>query len=495
MPRIPDDIMGGGPRSSLRVVPVEPQSSGLREFGDSLRRVGQHLMDREDRFNYARAQSEFLKRQDEIMRSITDREYQTYESRYSEAIKGALAETQQTIVSRSDRQAFEIQMSEIAQRGRQRILDRAKGMEIDVGRGELLSKLQENKDLAIQSQDEPTRVGVLQSSVALVQGAMEKQLIDHEQAARLLPQVKDDHAEASLLTLTPIPRISALLNQEGTTSFLSEEKRQAMLKSAVAELEADEREARARESYAYTLEQRALQRMYDETAKTGDELLSSGNLSVDWIKANRDSLSDEDYRYFLKTLSGGSSTTDVYVYSDLRQRAADGEDVSGEARQELQSGRLKLSDYDKLVRRSEENRGVSSLPNWFQRGEQYIKTALRVSDVNPDPASAQRQAEAIDDWQEWTIANPDATPEDARKRYQQIVNERQLLEWEDMVIVMKTPRYAVGGRMNMDLEQTIAQTVAARESGELTEDEFLEQSELIEKWVSARERMQQESTP
>ena len=263
MPRIPDDIMGGGPRSSLRVVPVEPQSSGLREFGDSLRRVGQHLMEREDRFNYARAQSEFLKRQDELMAGIVDDDYQTYESRYSEGIKGALAQTQDMILSQSDRRLFEVDMSRQAQHGLQRIRDRAKGKEIDFGRSALAETLEANHNLALRAGDAATRNAYLRAGADAIEGARERGYLDAEQATKTRQKWAQDVAVGSLNAMEPQERLAQL----DSVQFLPEDVRANIRRGAEREIKALQREAEAEAERARVkLRKTLVARVEDSTA-------------------------------------------------------------------------------------------------------------------------------------------------------------------------------------------------------------------------------------
>lgn len=239
------------------------------------------------------------------------------------------------------------------------------------------------------------------------------------------------------------------------------------------------------------LERRQLRQekaLQDAASKDGDRLLATGALTSQWIEDNRDRLSPDDYRYFYRQLAGGgdgSGPRNTLLYADLRERAGRGEDVRDEARTALQRGDIGASDYDRLLGEVESQR-----PGWFKRGSDYISTAAAVSDLNPDPAAAQRKAEMLDDWSDWAKANPTATEEQAQAAYKRIVQEFAIVNFDRMLLVKRSPRFLVGSRATPDLDATKAATVQALQEGRLSQDEFEEQAALIKEWEEAWRRTQ-----
>lgn len=221
--------------------------------------------------------------------------------------------------------------------------------------------------------------------------------------------------------------------------------------------------------------------LQDNTAKDGDKLLANGQLSASWIEANRDAMSQDDYRYFYKALTDDSGANrNVIVYSDLRSRAGNGQDVREEARTALQRRSITPSDYDRIIGEVEQNR-----PSWYKRGVQFISTAAAVSDLNPDPAAAQRKAAMLDDWGDWSVENPKASDKEALDAYRRIVSEYMLVDQRNFTIVKRAPRFLVGSRMAPDIAATSQATVQAFQKGEITEDEFNRQAALILEWQQA----------
>lgn len=296
--------------------------------------------------------------------------------------------------------------------------------------------------------------------------------------ARKLDQQVTEAAVRGYVRQDPEAALQRLINpQESDLLFraLSSDQRQV----AYREIEAQQRIRLAEEERAYRDAQRALKQEQDEASKDGDRLLGSGQLSAAWIERNRERLSPEDYRYFYRALTSGgdAAPANPVVYSDLRERASFGQDIRADARDALHRGQIRLSDYDRLLSEVE-----SARPNWYKRGAQYISTAAAVSDLNPDPAAAQRKAQMLDEWDEWAIANPQATEEQARQTYRRIVSEYALVDYEKMTLIKRSPRFLVGSRSQPDFDSTKQATVEAYQRGEITEQELNEQAALIREW-------------
>lgn len=288
-------------------------------------------------------------------------------------------------------------------------------------------------------------------------------------AAAVRRQILDDPeaAERSLL--------------EGGYEGLSGEDRTVWIERAGSRVDAQRRERLAAEERAYRLAEREAKETADATAKDGDRLVASGGLTSGWIEQNRDNLSPEDFRYFYGKLTGRDedAETNSVLYAELRDRAGRGEDVRDEARVALINREIKASDFDRITSEVEQQR-----PGWFKRGLDYISTSAGVSDLNPDPSAAQRKADMLDDWSAWADQNKDATQEQARTAYRNIVEEYAIIDRQQMTITFRSPRYLVGTRNQPDLDSTEAATVEAFQNGEIDREEFERQAELLQKWRS-----------
>lgn len=263
-----------------------------------------------------------------------------------------------------------------------------------------------------------------------------------------------------------------------------------MLDSSVEHLQ---RRIILEEEQGFARMERMQRRASEEIVKEGDKLLSGGNLTPDWIERNRKVLSQEDYRYFLRKLSGGddeSKPADVITYADIRDRAGRGEDVREEARQALLRGQIRTSDYNNIVGEVETGR-----PNWYKRGSQFISTSAAVSDLNPDPAAAQKKAQMLDDWDMWARENPQAKDTEAQAAYRRIVEEYAIVDTSNMALTKRAPRFLVGSRNTPDIDATEAETVRAFEEGKIDQREFERQAQLISEWRRVFDAAPKKPTP
>ena len=331
---------------------------------------------------------------------------------------------------------------------------------------------------------------LISRGMLLINDAEGRRTYDPEEAQRLRAGFTDDMAAARVRwDIQQDPAVAEQNLLSGEYPSLSSERRAIWLERAVAASDSRIRREQAEEERAYRLEERARKEEASAAQKEGDKLLADGRLDPDWIEQNRDRLDPGDYRYFYKALtSEGGGITDRDLYAQLRLRAVS-EDIRGEARKALIDGKLQPSDFDRLSGIVEQSLVEKSLPNFYKRGEDYIRQALRTSDVNWDPAAEQRLAEALDDWHEWARSNPQATQEQARQAYRNFVVDYQMIDLRNNPLIERRPRFLVGDRSRPDLESTAAETLAAYQRGEITQQQFEEQARIISAWQEMIEKM------
>jgi len=271
---------------------------------------------------------------------------------------------------------------------------------------------------------------------------------------------------------------------QGQFPELRADDRISFAKKASDAVEAKLREQRIQEDRDRKLREDAIRR-------DGEDLIASGRLSAGWLRANRDDLSPEQYRYFQRALRGDEGQTNPTIYANLLSRASSGQDVSQDARQAYIDGRIKQSDLDRLT-------SLSASSGWYKAGARFIAGSLRVSDLNPDPAAAQRLANAENDWREWAESQEDPskiTPERAMEVARGLVREYSIIDFQNNVLLLRSPTYLRGARDRPDLDATEDATLEALQRGDITEAEFATQSALIKKWRSSVDAMRATETP
>lgn len=364
--------------------------------------------------------------------------------------------------------------------------------QIDLQKGQLTLNMQTLSELAVQGDDEQREMVKTKANLFLAD-AYKNGVVDAKELATLQTKFTDDVVSAQVRRdILEDPDVAAQRLLMGEYSGMTGERQMMWLEKANQQSEARQRGAIAAMDRDRREMERAEKRAQESMAKAGDKLLFSGDMTPEWLESNRDNLDESDYRYFYKALhTGAEGFTDTGIYSDLRMRASDGEDIRDEARQFLRKGQLKPADYDKLVSRAERNAGGSSIPNWYKRGEKFIDRMLATSDLNPDPATMQRKAVAMDEWADWAANNPNPTIEEAERVYKSLTQQYMMLDTSNMTLLKPVPKMAVGGRANLDINATKTATVQAFKAGQMTEAEFEEQAALIKEWEQSINQMNQ----
>lgn len=277
---------------------------------------------------------------------------------------------------------------------------------------------------------------------------------------------------------SPIPNIDPNEQQEWIGKAVT-----AVEQERRAQLQAEEELERRREE--------RLERVQNETAKQGWELLARNELGAQWVFNNRDNLNKTDYKLLLDKAAGDpdSVETDVEVYADLRTRAGAGEDVTRDARLALESNQIKVSDFNNILNEVETNAPQAQMPNWYDQGRSYIRG--QIGGENANPFDLQVQSRVLDDWTRWAREHPEASIEDARDKYREYANEGLLIRGN--TVGLPVPKFFAGTRQDPDLGATYRELKKAREQDEISEFEYQRQLRLIDDWqqrIEAQQRLQ-----
>jgi hypothetical protein len=225
----------------------------------------------------------------------------------------------------------------------------------------------------------------------------------------------------------------------------------------------------------------------DAAAKEGDLLQATGGMTREWVVQNRDRLSNADFRHFLKPPSDALNT-DPSTYVDLFERSrrantpAEKQMVAEDTRKAYTSGQMRREDHDRLRQMQDEG---PPKPLWFKQGDDFISQALQVSALTPDPIQTYRKALALQNWDQWARAHPDADWQEAEKAYGSIVTEwsyTNRASATNQISVKKKPIYWTGSRIEPDIKQMMEDTKNAYDSGLIDSKTFAEQIALIQEW-------------
>ena len=185
MARLPDVSSLGArpvPRSNRAIATqrnagvIGDAASGL---GNQIAGIGQGIIEKEDKLNYAAARAELLKADVEARAELeNDPDFETFDKRYSEKMQAARQNASNLIKSRSDRSLFEANALVDLERGKAEIGRLANGKRVTAGRATLYQGLDNVMDVSRGALDNETRAAAITSANELIDGAVSKGLLD-----------------------------------------------------------------------------------------------------------------------------------------------------------------------------------------------------------------------------------------------------------------------------------------------------------------------------
>ena len=242
MPKIPDQIQVGVPRSSRAVIaPAGVDNSGLnsvvalgRGIAADQKRKADLEENKQDRIAYAKGKSALIAAQNEVVDGIDDDDFSTYGERFDEAFNKRAEEAGSAITSDYDKELFEIEKEEAYRRGKDKLNTRAQSKERDFGISTLNEVLDQNRTAALESDDDDRRE-YIKSTMDAIEGAREKGYISAVQAQDARRKWTKDFSIASI-ELEPADQREAAVNGE-LGAFIDEDIKQSIITKANREVE------------------------------------------------------------------------------------------------------------------------------------------------------------------------------------------------------------------------------------------------------------------
>lgn len=241
MPKLPDasdigrrapQITGGAASADTGAV-----ARAMQGFGQAITNAAASVGDKQDRFNYAEAQSSFLKKKLEIMSAFDgDNDYSTFGDRYNEKINQARQESAGLLRNNEDRRLFDIETNNDIARGFEQVRGLARSKEVDHGIATLNSTIENNRNAALSATDEQTRQSFIKATNDAVQGAFDRGYINEQQLVNTRQKAAMDYATASIGMMKPEQQIAALRGASGMASILPPDTRKKLMDAAAVEV-------------------------------------------------------------------------------------------------------------------------------------------------------------------------------------------------------------------------------------------------------------------
>ena len=221
MPRIPDDMgaFGGGPsiqpRRGIVQGPRDARVDAVADLGATIGKIGEQIQDRDDKLNYSRAKTEYLKQKIQIESSFeNDNDYATYGERYKDKIGKARESAVGLIRNPMLRESFQQDTDIDIEQGLAGMAKRAFAEESKHGRAKLSEILANNRELALSTSDPAIRKSFFDETNRALDKALENRYIDPETRQSASRKWAEDFAEGHYKTLGSADEQIAFLNSK-----------------------------------------------------------------------------------------------------------------------------------------------------------------------------------------------------------------------------------------------------------------------------------------
>lgn len=241
MAKLPDanDLGRRGPQIAGGVASADMTqvSRAMQGLGNAVANTANAIGEKQDRFNYAEAQSDFLKKKLKIMSAFdNDNDYSTFSERFSQEISKARDESTGLIRNNEDRHAFSLETDNDIARSAETIRNLARSREVDHGIASLNQTIESNRNAALSAPDEETRQALLQATNDAIHGAFDRGYIDEKSLVSTRQKAVMDYAQAAIGMMKPEQRIATLQSGSGMAQYLPPDTRKKILDASAAEV-------------------------------------------------------------------------------------------------------------------------------------------------------------------------------------------------------------------------------------------------------------------
>jgi hypothetical protein len=186
--------------------------------------------------------------------------------------------------------------------------------------------------------------------------------------------------------------------------------------------------------------------MGDQVSKEGWDLLSKGQMTEEWMDANRAVLDGSDYKMLRQGMQEGGGTSSREAQIDIMQKIYGGVDATEDI-----MARLRNNEITPQLARSylDENKDMSPV----KQSKSFITQYLKPSDINPSAVQAQSYAEAMAEFNRLYAENPKQDPMELARK---VVQRNALADMQNITAVapLPSPQYTVGNRNELDIKAT-----------------------------------------
>lgn len=216
-------------------------------------------------------------------------------------------------------------------------------------------------------------------------------------------------------------------------------------------------EARADADHAMALADHNLRIMQDTAAKNLWEKQFNGDLSLKDLEANKDTLNQADFTALGHAVTGeGSQHNDPEAVIALTQSQAteDPEIFGNDAAQMLRDKKITIATYQSMVGTNRTLLKDDQPLSPYRGARDALKQSLDPGLLSGAGSTMLRvnQANALKEYDDWTIANPHASRDQVFQQQQSILKRYQVMGFDQMSMTLGLPKYYSGSRNDITLQ-------------------------------------------
>lgn len=227
----------------------------------------------------------------------------------------------------------------------------------------------------------------------------------------------------------------------------------------------------------------------DATAKAGWEREASGELTPNWVKANKDSLPLSEFKALMGATRGDAGhIDDPATINDLERRVYAGQDVSEDVMLAHRRGLLKNGTMSSLLSRNRDFQRTGGPVTTYERARKYMIDLLDPGPMVNDPAARARKANALKMLDDHIEAAPKDKPRTDTEIWdfaKETVSRFALVDWNEVSVSLPKPKFFVGTRTAPNIAATKAALAEAYRKGEIDADTLGQEAAIIRRWSDA----------
>jgi hypothetical protein len=220
----------------------------------------------------------------------------------------------------------------------------------------------------------------------------------------------------------------------------------------------------------------------------GFALLRAGALRADWLAEHGGALDRANLSVLQAAVTAPPAQDERATLAALSHAAEDADpgEFAARAAQPVRAGRLTAASYQALLARNGAAEPAPHRTEYLRLRDGLSALAPRESAAR-EALAAPRDA-ALDEFERWRSANPQATPGEARKAADEVMTRARSLAWERARARLEPPA-GFGGAIEAltidDLTALQRASVAALDAGQLAPNQAVARLRAIDEWRSA----------